>query len=743
MSLVSGIFKRSGSGGARAVPYSLERTFDVQTARKYANFVGAPRLTHTPPMAFHNLCFPTTAHVLGERAVPARLLGLIHESLSWKLVEPLPVGVEVTASSLITRTTRTSGLSIEVTSVVRSNHSLHYVERSVYFARKALHGPAYNFDHTGVPAEWTWQDVPDLRAQFGINDVGALDVKQRVASHSRTLGADAGRQWAKISGDINPIHMSNAAAKPFGFATAIAHGSAIEAWVHASLGIAGTAPASGATKFRAPTRIPNEIELVPFEDNLYGVIEIRSGRDLVHLRVASEGHLEVGTVMPTQIVIPRRDGRASSSALGKAAFAAAAEGDAETTAAINAAANWRKQYREPVRKVAVLDDPAQGAHVAQRALDFLGRHVTAADGKPIGQIEAQPHVPLGLRVVGRGVPRRELAIPFNGQLLEGASLASQLARWTADGTVTATAAQRIREVSDNPQWLNLTGISVGVLGAAAELAPTRFLLDYGAKVAGVIRPNSRRYDALIDDARALSGTLDLSPAAASDIVEDPGAVAGWMLGRRPHVVVETLYAPGVDFVLLELGADVIMRNMAERSNALLAWYGTPSDVYPIGARRERAGGIAYRGRTSRFPFGILKGTPAIRDGVFNGIIDFQGPNYILAKRIGRWRATVLAAQGRRVSFHIAPMSRTESVLRSTTIEAAYRGLSKLGVEPLPAETSAALMATLLVWDWRNPRTANVDFLTEAAFPTGLWSQDSEPQDLLRRAVMLGSGVFIR
>lgn len=741
MSLLSGIFKRSTSGGPRTLPATQEGAFDDAKAAEYADFVGATGLTHTPPMAFHNLCFPTTARVLGEPAVPARLFGLVHESLTWEIIEPLPVGVPATASSLITRTNRQRGLSIEVASVVAVGETVHYVERAVYYSRKPLRGPAYDFDHIGVPPDWDGPEIPDLRGQFGTNDVGALDIEQRVATATRHLTPDTGRRWAKISGDVNPIHMSNASARPFGFKSAIAHGAAIEAWAHASLGVNGTAPCSGAAKFRAPTKIPNEIELVPFGDGLYGVVEARSGRDLVHLRI-NAGRVGAAEVPPTRIVIPRHNGRASSTALGQATFTAAAEGDAIQRAVVSAR-NWRKDYREPVRQVAILDDPAHGPNAAQRALTYLEGNVTTADGTPVGRIEAGVNVPLGLRVVGQGSPRQGLAIPHHGALLEGVALDEQLTRWTANGTMTAVAAERLREVAANPQWLALSDTTIGILGAGAELAPTRFLLDYGATVAGVIRPDSSRHSALVSDARTLAGTLDLSPAEASDITEQTGAIAGWMLGRNPDVVVETLYAPGADFVLLELGADAIMRNVAAESDALLAWYGTPTDAHPIGAHRERAGGIARRQRPRRFPLGLLQGTPAIRDGIFNGIVDYQGPNYILAKRIGRWRATALAAQGKRVSFNIAPMAETESVLVSKTLVAAYRGMEKLGLEPVGADTAAAIMATLLVWDLRNPHTANADFLTEAAVPSGLWSQDSEPQDLMKRAVLLGSGAFIR
>ncbi|MDP9806885.1 acyl dehydratase [Trueperella bonasi] len=741
MSLITGVVKRSASGSPRSIPLSHSGIFDHDLAQQYAKFVAAEPLTHLPPMAFHNLCFPSTARVLGEPAVPARLPGLVHESLTWEILEPLPVGVPATASSLITRTKRRRGVAIEVTSVVHAGDVRHYVERAVYFARRPLRGKDYDFVHPDA-ALWEGPAIPDLRTQFGLNDVGALDIGQRAAIALRKFEAHAGRRWAKISGDVNPIHMSALAARPFGFKTAIAHGAAIDAWVHACLGVDGSEPASGATKFRAPTRIPNEIELVPFGEGLYGVIERRSGRDLVHVWLEGETQKERAQSNPNRIVIPRVNGRASSTALGRSAFAAAAGTDGQIRELVETTRNWRKSYREPVREVSVIDDPMRGGEAARRGLDYLESQVTTAGGLPIGQIVAATDAPDGERITGSGKRRESLSIPYRGRQLEGDALRNQIQEWAANGTMTAIAAQRLHKVADTPQWLDLTDTTIGVLGAGAELAPTRFLLEYGATVAAVIRPQSARYAALVSDAENLAGTLELSPELASDIVSETGAVAGWMIDRKPHAVVETLYSPGVDFVLLELGADAIMRNVAETTNAMLAWYGTPTDAYPIGANRERAGGVA-QGERQRKPLAAMRGTPAIRDGIYNGIVDYQGPNYILAKRIGRWRASALAAAGKKVSYNVAPMAATESVFISKTLKAAYRGMEKLGIESFEADTAAAIMATLLVWDLRNPHTANADFLTEAGVPSGLWSQNFEAQDILKRAVLLGSGAYLR
>ena len=54
--------------------------------------------------------------------------------------------------------------------------------------------------------------------------------------------ADAGRRYAKVSGDVNPIHLSALTAKAFGFKHAIAHGMWVKARTFAAL--AGRLPES-------------------------------------------------------------------------------------------------------------------------------------------------------------------------------------------------------------------------------------------------------------------------------------------------------------------------------------------------------------------------------------------------------------------------------------------------------------------------------------------------------------------
>ena len=52
------------------------------------------------------------------------------------------------------------------------------------------------------------------------------------------LAADAGRRYAAVSGDRNPIHLSSLAAKAFGFPRAIAHGMYTASLALAAVGAA-------------------------------------------------------------------------------------------------------------------------------------------------------------------------------------------------------------------------------------------------------------------------------------------------------------------------------------------------------------------------------------------------------------------------------------------------------------------------------------------------------------------------
>jgi acyl dehydratase len=96
--------------------------------------------------------------------------------------------------------------------------------------------------------------------------------------------ADIGRQYAKVSGDYNPIHLSAASAKLFGFPTAIAHGLWNKARTLAAL--SDHLPAANveiAVQFRKPVRLPGELTLLASAAGSSGDFQLVGAGDLEHM----------------------------------------------------------------------------------------------------------------------------------------------------------------------------------------------------------------------------------------------------------------------------------------------------------------------------------------------------------------------------------------------------------------------------------------------------------------------------
>ena len=92
--------------------------------------------------------------------------------------------------------------------------------------------------------------------------------------------------------------------------------------------------------------------------------------------------------------------------------------------------------------------------------------------------------------------------------------------------------------------------------------------------------------------------------------------------------------------------------------------------------------------------------PGTDPGLNDSLVPQQGPNYALAKRLQRWRATVARRDGRTVSLNVAPPTRTRSVVKNRALASAYAGAHRFGIEVFEPATSNTLMAALLVHDLR-------------------------------------------
>ena len=133
--------------------------------------------------------------------------------------------------------------------------------------------------------------------------------------------------------------------------------------------------------------------------------------------------------------------------------------------------------------------------------------------------------------------------------------------------------------------------------------------------------------------------------------------------------------------------------------------------------------------------------PGADPGICDSLIPQQGPNYALAKRVQRWRATAARQDGTLVSLNVAPPTRTRSVTKNRILAAAYQGAPRFGVEVFEPETTRTLMAALLVHDL-NARPSGADTLpwqdeARSAAHGGLWRIAYTPRSALGLGVLLG------
>jgi hypothetical protein len=477
------------------------------------------------------------------------------------------------------------------------------------------------------------------------------------------------------------------------------------------------------------------------------------------------------------VVATDAEGRRSTSALGRAVLSRALQRvDPAGALAVEQETNWRSGYLTHFRRavVAGVDDATAWRASAQSGLDALHDELRwadpAGDERPLRDAEdvAATRQLTTVEVAGDAEPDG-FALPYRGELLRGDDLRRQVGRWVADGIVEPSVAPAIDDVIANPDWLRLEGQTVVVLGAGSEMGPASSLLRWGATVAAVDLPERRVWEPLLDRAKRSAGRLLLPAGGATvedaarhperhagvDLLAEVPEVADW-LGTLPGRLTmgSYVYADGADHVRLSAAVDLLTRRVERhREDLALAFLATPTDVFVVPHDAVEHATRAYedRSRTSKLlgrPLRtISRGRllerayrPDADPGIADALVPQQGPNYALAKRAQRWRATVARAAGSTVSFHVAPSTRTRSVTKNRALAAAFAGAHRFGVEVFAPSTSNTLMAALLVRDLHVEPPAHQhpwqDEAHEAAHG-GLWRAPYAPRSALGLAALLG------
>ena len=473
----------------------------------------------------------------------------------------------------------------------------------------------------------------------------------------------------------------------------------------------------------------------------------------------------------TGVVFPAGpDGRRSTAAVGRAVVADALRPvDPVGARAAAQETNWRAGYLTHFRRLveAGLASPDAARAIAGAGLDAVhGRLRVAADGgeQPLATLLTAPagRVLRTREVAGTAEPERGFSLPFRGTRLRGDDLSRRLDTWVGGGVLEPSAADAVRAVAAHPEWLALPGRTVAVLGAGAEMGPLTALLRWGATVAGVDLPRPDLWRRVLDTARRGAGTL-LVPTAdggtdGADLVREVPAVAEWLAGLPGEPVLGNyVYADGATNVRVSAAVDALtLRLLQARPETALGFLATPTDVFavPGEAVAQSVGNYAGRSRAGKLLGRPLRTLSAGRllqrayvagadPGINDSLVPQQGPNYALAKRLQRWRATVARTAGTTVSMNVAPPTRTRSVLKNRALAAAYAGAHRFGVEVFEPATSNVLMAALLVHDLHTdggPRHEHPwQDEAHAAVHGGLWRTAYAPRSALGLAAVLGLG----
>jgi hypothetical protein len=192
------------------VPRIESRLAKVEIDRKhlasYSEICGAAAGATLPIAYPHILAMPLHIAMLGAEAFPVKLFGLVHVHNRIAMRQPLSADEPAEIRAWIEGHRETErGQEFDLhTDYVVAGEAL-WEETCTFLARKRA--PA------GAP-----RPAGIARASDGAPDGVA------VKSSSFRAPAGLGRRYGFISGDVNPIHMSDLTARAFGFPRAIAHG---------------------------------------------------------------------------------------------------------------------------------------------------------------------------------------------------------------------------------------------------------------------------------------------------------------------------------------------------------------------------------------------------------------------------------------------------------------------------------------------------------------------------------------
>ena len=163
----------------------------------YRQLCGFEQGQGVPATYLHMLAFPLFLNILVQQQFPMKAMGQVHLRNTISVLQPFDPRQPLDMSAKISRSTITSkGLEWDIDVQIEADKQL----------------------------VWTCESTFLHRCKTDIERSKPKGVRKYGKPQLWSTESDLGRRYARVSGDYNPIHLTDLTAKLFGFKQAIAHG---------------------------------------------------------------------------------------------------------------------------------------------------------------------------------------------------------------------------------------------------------------------------------------------------------------------------------------------------------------------------------------------------------------------------------------------------------------------------------------------------------------------------------------
>jgi acyl dehydratase len=228
---------------------------------RYRDVCGFPESTLLPVTYPHALALPLQLALMSDARFVVRLMGLVHIANLIEVLRPMPVdGCYDLRASVAGHRDSDRGQEIDLL--------LEMSDRS---------GPL-------------WRETTTLLARRPVTGSGAARAARQVLQYEKPPAGtpvtkvplqapgNIGRRYGWVSGDINPIHLADVSARPFGFERAVAHGMWSLSRSLAAIDGQGTrVPCRIKVDFKLPVFLPAALQLEHWGAGARAVFVLKDG----------------------------------------------------------------------------------------------------------------------------------------------------------------------------------------------------------------------------------------------------------------------------------------------------------------------------------------------------------------------------------------------------------------------------------------------------------------------------------